>query len=141
MIQERFDEMIALLRRYMASSPVIIDLLEISHSSVLTFSYPRKPSASSRKQSVIDAFEIRTIIKQSLENEHPTTPALLEQLKQTNHDHICVSIFRTGRGVFNIFTDFDRTDLIGIMYFSEELDTPPLYSHLFMNGYLLSRER
>ncbi|MBS1662207.1 MAG: hypothetical protein JST68_14275 [Bacteroidetes bacterium] len=140
MIQERFDEMIALLRSYEESFPLVYELLNICNSSVLIFSYFQKPSASSQKQRVVESFEIRSI-KRRLENDQSITAALLDQLRQTDHDHICVSIFQTGRGVFTIFTDFERTEIIGAIYSNVELKEPPLYSHLFLNGRLLSRER
>ncbi len=141
MVQERYDEMIALLRRDGESFPVIYKLVPLCSSSVLIFSYFDRPSAASRRQTVADAYEIRSIIKQRRENDFSISPALLAQLRNTAHDHICISIFRTNDGVYTIFSDFDRTEVIGTLYTSKEPKEPPVYSHLFQNGKLVSRER
>ncbi|HTI89821.1 MAG TPA: hypothetical protein VL727_04490, partial [Puia sp.] len=108
MVQERYDEMIALLRRHGESFPMIYGLLDLCSSSVLIFSYFDKPSTAARRQNVLDAYEIRSIIKQRRENDHSISSSLLDQLRYTEHAHICISIFRTNEGVYTIFSDFDR---------------------------------
>jgi len=141
MVQERYDEMIALLRRHGESFPMIYGLLDLCSSSVLIFSYFDKPSTAARRQNVLDAYEIRSIIKQRRENDHSISSSLLDQLRYTEHAHICISIFRTNEGVYTIFSDFDRTEIIGALYTREQPKEPPVYSHLFQNGKLVSRER
>ncbi len=141
MVQERFDEMLALLRNRGESSPITRNLLELCSSSVLIFSFFDKPSAASRRQNIADAFEIRSVIKQRRDNDYSISPSLLDQLRDTDHTHICISIFRTDHGVFTIFSDFDRTEIIGALHTREQPKEPPVYSHLFQNGRLVSRER
>src|SRR6202012_2716174 len=102
--------------------------------------YFDKPSIAAKRQNVVDAYEIRSIIKQRKENDHSISFSLLHQLRDTEHTHICVSIFRTNEGVYTIFSDFDRTEIIGALYTREEPKEPPVYSHLFQNGKLVSRE-
>jgi hypothetical protein len=68
-------------------------------------------------------------------------PLLLVGLRSTPHTHICVSIFVTEVGTFTIFSDFDREEMIGALFSPEAPEEALLYSHLFMNGELLSRER
>ncbi len=141
MVQERYDEMITLLRRHGESFPIIYELLDLCSSSVLIFSYFNKPSIATRRQNVLDAYEIRSIIKQRRENDYSISSSLLEHLRDTAFTHICVSIFRTNHGVYTIFSDFDRTEIIGALYTREQPKEPPVYSHLFQNGKLVSRER
>lgn len=141
MVQERYDEMIALLRRHGESFPIIYELLNLCSSSVLIFSYFDKPSTAARRQNVLEAFEIRSIIKQQRENDYSISSSLLDQLRDTEHAYICISIFRTNHGVYTIFSDFERTEIIGTLYTSEQPKEPPVYSHLFQNGKLVSRER
>ena len=141
MVQERFDEMIALLRHYGESFPIIYQLLDLCNSSVLIFSHFHKPSLASRRRNVADAYEVRSIIKQRQENDHSIPPSLIDQLRGTSYPHICISIFVTDQGVFTVFSDFDRTEIIGVLYTEEQPKEPPVYSHLFQNGTLISRER
>jgi len=141
MVQERYDEMITLLRRHGESFPILYELLALCSSSVLIFSYFDKPSTATRRQNVVDAYEIRSIIKQRKENDHSISSSLLHRLRETEHAHICVSIFITNHGVYTIFSDFERTDIVGALYTREQPKEPPVYSHLFQNGRLVSRER
>lgn len=141
MIQERYDEMIVLLGRHGESFPITQELLELCRSSVLIFSFFHKPSLASRRRNVADAYEVRSILKELRENDHSISPSLIDQLRSTAHPHICISIFVTTQGVFTIFSDFDRTDIIGILFTNEQPKEPPVYSHLFQNGTLVSRER
>ncbi len=141
MVQERYDEIIALLRRHGESFPIIHKLLDLCHSSVLVFSFFEKPSTATRRQNIADAYEVRSIIKQRRDNDHSISPSLLDQLRETEHTHICISIFVTHEGVYTIFSDFDRTGIIGALYTVEQPKEPPVYSHLFQNGRLVSRDR
>ncbi|HEY4286525.1 MAG TPA: hypothetical protein VGN00_05450 [Puia sp.] len=141
MVQERYDETLALLRRHGGLFPFVQDLLNICDSSALIFSYFNKPFLANTKQNVLAAYEIRSIIRQRQRNDYSISSPLLDQLRKTEHEHICVSIFRTNRGVYTIFSDFDRTEIIGAFFSNEEPKEPPFYSHLFLNGQLISRDR
>ena len=87
-----------------------------------------KPSLATRRRNVADAYEVRSIIKQRRENDYSISPSLLDQLRDTAHAHICISIFVTDQGVFTIFSDFERTEIIGILFTKEQPKEPPVYS-------------
>jgi hypothetical protein len=74
----------------------------------LIFSYFNKPFLANTKQNVSAAYETRSIIVQRQRNDYSISSPLLDQLRKTEHGHISVSIFRTNRGVYTIFSDFDK---------------------------------
>lgn len=67
--------------------------------------------------------------------------SLLEGLRRTAHSHICISVFITEVGTFTVFSDFGQEEVIGALHTSEAPGEVPLFSHLFVNGELLSREK
>ena len=140
MIQERFDLTIELIRQQGEMFPFLQNLLESYHSTVLVFSFFNKPSRGNTRQNVLAAYELRHALSrdsQSVEGH----ALLLAGLRETKYSHICVSIFITSRGTFTVVSDFDGLELIGALYEERAPEEVPLFSHLFMNGELLSRER
>ena len=140
MVQERFDLTINLIRSRAECFSFLPDLLRICHSTVLVFSFFNKPSRGNTRQNVLAAYELRA---------EPLTDVgsiagyavLLACLRNSKHTHICISMFTTEAGTFTVFSDFNREDLIGALYKQEPPEEVPQFSHLFMNGVLLSRER
>ena len=140
MIQERFDLTIELVRQQGERFPFLQNLLEIYHSIVLVFSFFNKPSKGNTRQNVLAAYELRNALSrdsQSIEG----LGLLLARLRETKYTHICVSVYITSEGTFTVLSDFDGLELIGALYEEEAPEEVPLFSHLFMNGELLSRER
>lgn len=140
MIQERFDVTVELIRQRGGCFSFLQNLLRVSHSTVLVFSFFNKPSRGSTRQNVLAAYELRAEL--SVGNHlNAGYVHLLEGLRKAKHTHICVSIFITEEGTFTVFSDFDRKELIGALFAPGTPEEVPQFSHLFMNGELLSRER
>lgn len=140
MVQERFDLTINLIRNRAERFSFLPDLLRISHSTVLVFSFFNKPSRGNTRQNVLAAYELRAELLTDV-CCIAGYAVLLAGLRKAKHTHICVSVFTTEAGTFTVFSDFSREDLIGALYKPDAPEEVPLFSHLFMNGVLLSRER
>ena len=140
MIQERFDETVDLIRQRGECFSFLQNLLCICHSTVLVFSFFNKPSRGNTRQNVLAAYELRAALLTDVYCIAGYT-VLLAGLRKAKHTHICISVFTTEAGTFTIFSDFDGNDLIGALYKPGSPEEVPLFSHLFMSGVLLSRER
>ncbi len=140
MIQERFDVTVDLIRQRGECFSFLQNLLRICHSTILVFSFFNKPSRGNTRQNVLAAYELRAEL--SAGNRRIAEYALLLAcLRAVKHTHICISIFITEAGTFTVFSDFDGEELIGALFAPEAPEEVPMFSHLFMNGTLLSRER
>jgi len=140
MVQERFDLTINLIRDRVECYSFLPDLLRISHSTVLVFSFFNRPSRGNSRQNVLAAYELRAELLTDA-SCIAGYAVLLAALRKAKHTHICISVFPTEAGVFTVFSDFRREDLVGALYKPQAPEEVPLFSHLFMNGVLLSRER
>ena len=140
MVQERFDLAINLIRNRAECFSFLPDLLRICHSTVLVFSFFNKPSRGNTRQNVLAAYELRAALLTDV-CCIAAHAVLLAGLKKAKHTHICISVFTTEAGTFTVFSDFSGEDLIGALYKPGSPEEVPLFSHLFMNGVLLSRER
>lgn len=140
MIQERFDATVDLIRRRGECFSFLQELLCICHSTVLVFSFFNKPSRGNTRRNVLAAYELRAelLTGNRLIAGHA---CLVAALKKAKHAHICISVFITEAGTFTVFSDFEREELVGALFVSEAPEEVPQFSHLFMNGELLSRER
>jgi hypothetical protein len=140
MIQERFDLTINLIKKHEESFSFFRRLLDIYQSTVLVFSFFSRPSMGNRRQNVLAAYRLRTALSQDklIKDEYAV---LIDGLGNTKASHICVSVFITGDGAFTIFSDFDAKEMIGALFVSDPPEEVPMFSHLFINGVLLSRER
>jgi hypothetical protein len=140
MIQERFDLTLDLIRRRGECFSFLPNLLRICHSTVLVFSFFNRPSRGNTRQNVLAAYELRAELLTDV-CCIAGYAVLLAGLREAKHTHICISVFTTEAGTFAVFSDFDREDLVGALYKPEAPEEVPPFSHLFMNGALLSRER
>ena len=140
MVQERFDLTINLIRNRAERYSFLPDLLRICHSTVLVFSFFNRPSRGNSRQNVLAAYELRAALLTDV-CCIAAHAGLLAGLRKAKHTHICISVFTTEAGTFTVFSDFSREDLVGALFKPEAPEEVPLFSHLFMNGVLLSRER
>jgi hypothetical protein len=139
MIQKIFDETITLIRGREDAFAFLDRLLEIYISSVVLFSFFRTPSAGNTREMVLDSYALQT---EYGHKRHVTRYGYaLNKLRATEYQYVCVSIFVTEIGTFTIFSDFDRVDMIAALFSQKAPSKVPFYSHLFLNGELLSRER
>jgi len=137
MIQERFNEMIGLLKEHERSFPFLSGLLLIFDSTVLVFSFFRNPSPGNSRKSILEAYEAKFVLTRKTDADG----LVLRKLRTSTHSHICVSVFITEIGTYTVYTDFCRSELIAATFTSTAPEDPPVFSHLFINGELLSRER
>ena len=140
MIQERFNQTIDLVRRKGQVFSFLQSLLAVCGSGVLVFSFFNKPARGNSRENVLAGYELRAGLAGGRRGDSGFA-ALLEGLRKTEYSHICVSVFITEAGTFSVFSDFGREDLIGALYEPGAPGEAPLFSHLFMNGELLSGER
>jgi hypothetical protein len=112
----------------------------VCHSTVLVFSFFSKPSRGNIRQIVLETYELRAKLSRG-KQLMPAYALLFAGLRKTGHLHICVSVFITELGTFTVFSDFGGDELIGALFEPGAPEETPVFSHLFMNGELLSRER
>ncbi|MBS1603828.1 MAG: hypothetical protein JST42_14270 [Bacteroidetes bacterium] len=139
MIQERFDETIGLVRKHAAAYPVVEQLLELYGSSILVFSFFGRPAVGNSRQRILEEYQLRMSLARSNGEALPLSPRLLDGLRGAKHDHICISTFVTGIGVFRVFSDFAREELVGVLFSKRQKEEVAWRSHVFMNGVLLGR--
>jgi hypothetical protein len=116
-VQNYFDETIQLLKRNESSSSLAEPLLNIYNSTELTFFYFEQASEGTKKEHLLDVYETRYSFE-SLRKDNPHVigyETLLPRFRSTTHQHICISNFSTTIGTFIVFSDFHRTELIGIL--------------------------
>jgi hypothetical protein len=140
MIQERFDETVDLIQRQGIPFCFLRQLVTICRSTVLVFSFFNKPSRGNTRQNVLAAYRLRAEMGKGREHAEGYRE-LIAALKKTTCTHICVSLFVTEAGTFTVFSDFGREQLIGALFVTVNPLEPAVFSHLFMNGRLLSPER
>jgi hypothetical protein len=144
-IQERFNQTIDLVRRKGQGFSFLQSLLAVCRSGVLVFSFFNKPARGNGRQNVLAGYELRAALaggwRGGAGKDDRGFAALLEGLRKTAYSHICVSVFITEAGTFTVFSDFGREELIGALYEAGAPGEAPLFSHLFMNGELMSGER
>ena len=141
MIQERFDETIGLVRQNADTYPAVDDLLALYPQSIVMFSFFNKPAVGNTRQRILEEYQLRMSLGRRHNDALPLSPRLLDDLRDTPHQHICISTFTTGIGIFRIFSDFAREDLVGVLFSESRPGQASAYSYLFMNGQLLSKER
>ena len=140
MIQERFDLTINLIKRQGENFDFLQKLLNVYQSTALVFSFFRKPSTGNSRQNVLAAYRLRAALTKD-KNKTSGYVILINGLRKTKISHICISTFITGKGAFTIFSDFDANEMIGALFVPDPPEEVPIFSHLFFNGSLLSRER
>jgi len=140
MIQERFDLTINLIHEQGERYPFLQKLLIVHRSTALIFSFFRKPSRGNSRQNVLAAYRLRSALTKD-KNKASEYAILIDALSKTKITHICISTFTTCDGAFTIFSDFDANEMIGALFVPDPPGEVPLFSHLFFNGLLLSRER
>ena len=139
-MQERFDITINLIKKNGENFHFLRKLLDVYGSTVLVFSFFNKPSRGNSRNNVLAAYKLRFELMQDKDMTNDYID-LFHRLGKTKHSHICVSIFITGDGTFTIFSDFGIVEIIGALFVPDTPKEVPAFSHLFLNGLLLSRER
>jgi|GEM_PF-1340992 len=116
-IQSQFDLTINLLKTHRNSFPIVKGLIDIYNSSEVEFFCFSEASRGTTKENILGAYEIRARID-SKAKDNPFISGydmLLPHLRETKHEHICISSFLSNIGGFLVFSDFDRQDLIGLL--------------------------
>jgi hypothetical protein len=116
-VENYFDQTIELIKRNETSSALAAPLLNIYNNTELTFSHFDQASDGTKKEHLLDIYETRY----GFENLRQDSPhlvgydSLLPGFRSTTYKHICISNFATSLGTFIVFSDFNRTELIGIL--------------------------
>jgi hypothetical protein len=112
------------LRRYQPDFPHIKPLLESDFLSEASFwESEQSPSDTTPKSHYLDIYETTASIENMLQKHNIRKDkskvlgydTLIPNLKSTNQKHICISAFQTAKETFIILSDFDRTELIGVL--------------------------
>jgi len=116
-LQALFDTTINLLTRQGHAFVYAMQLLDHFKSATLTFNSFDKPSPGTTKAGLLNIYERREKFeKERQENTHVFGyDTLMPNLRATKQDFICVSSFMTEVGTFIVFSDFDRTELMGCL--------------------------
>jgi hypothetical protein len=120
--QENLGRTIELLKRHRADFPEVDPIVEVSLSSVSFFD-SEAPSPTTTKEHILDIYEVRAsteamMQKHNIRKESTTVTGydtLLPRLRATKQENICISDIETPYGSFIIFSDFERTELIGVL--------------------------
>ncbi len=117
-LQKQFDITIELLRENQHLFPVAAEFLSEYKKIEVDFNCFDDSSSGPSKEHLLRIYEIRgQTEKERAENPHVTGyDTLLPALRQTNHKYVCISDFCTYKGSLMAFSDFDRIDLIGILF-------------------------
>lgn len=118
-VQNYFDITIDLLKTQGDAFHPAKTLLDIFDKTELTFFYFEEPSPGTEKGQLLDTYETRADFEKSFRKNHPHVvgyDTLLPNFRRTMHLHICISTVTTDFGTFIIFSDFGRTDLLGILF-------------------------
>lgn len=120
--QSNLEKTIALLKRHIPDFPEVALLLESNLSPINFFDFAA-PSPTTTKEHILDIYEIRAsteamMQKHSIRKDHSMVAGydtLLPRLRDTKLEHICVSDIETPYGSCIVFSDFERTELIGVL--------------------------
>ena len=117
-LQRQFDKIMDLLGRQADSDINVKKLIDTYKSTELQFTSFDTPSPGTTKNNVLGAYEIRARIEAERNNNMHVIgyEKLLPALREVAYEHICVSGIISGIGTWLIFSDFDRENLIGILY-------------------------
>jgi hypothetical protein len=116
MLQAEFDKVLNLLKGNKTRFS-IEELIDACINSEVTLDYMKEISVGTEKKHLLDIYEIRAKMESELNANQKVIgyDTLLPELQKTKHDHICISVLTTNVGSYIIFSDFDKTDLIGIL--------------------------
>ena len=134
-LQTQFDTTIKLLKENEEHFSFISDLLNLYQTSTVSFLCFDKPSRGSEKTHLLNIYETRSEMENNRKGDKYVFgyDTLLPNFRKTKHADICISDFSTEIGSFIILSDFNKKDLIGVLFSKTTL---PLQS-LKMNKYLV----
>ena len=116
------EKTIQLLRRFEKDFPQVQPLL-LSDLSKVGFYGFELPSPTTTKEHILDIYKVRASTE-SMMQKHNTRKdnsqvvgydTLLSRLQNTRHKHICISDIDIADRSYIIFSDFERTELIGVL--------------------------
>ena len=117
-LQAQFDTAIALLKKNEGHFAFVNDLLDLYQVSTISFHCFDKSSASTEKPHLLNIYETRFKIENDRKDGRHVFgyDTMLPNLRNTKHESICISDFTTKIGSFIIFSDFNKKDLIGVLF-------------------------
>ena len=119
-IQTSFDKLILLIRQTKQDSNFVTELLDICSTAEITymsFDINGTETTIPTKEHLLRIYEIRGQIEKDRQ-DNPFVfgyDSLLPALRQTKHGHVCISAITSEKGTYVIFTDFNKTDFIGLL--------------------------
>jgi hypothetical protein len=116
-MEEDFQKLINLLKLKGLGNKIVSEFLDNYLTTELTYSTFDKESSDQNKLSLLDIYE--TLGKMDVVGDQNQFVSgfdkLLPSLRETLHDNICISTIISNIGSYIVFTDFDKSDLIGIL--------------------------
>ncbi|WP_132051227.1 hypothetical protein [Pseudocnuella soli] len=119
---QNLERTILLLQNNLVNYPILEDLFPIRPEVKGTFWDFDGPSEGTTKEHILDIYQSRAKFEvQRIKVGYPPGgpiigyDTLVPNLQKTLLTHICISSFEIPSGTFIIFSDFDRTELIGIL--------------------------
>lgn len=120
---QNLERTILLLQNNRVSYPVLERLFPIGPEVKTTFWDFDVPSEGTTKEHILDVYQSRAKFEvQRIKVSYPPGgpiigyDTLVPSLQKTSFTHICISSFETSTGTLIIFSDFDRTELIGVLF-------------------------
>lgn len=117
-MQEQFEREMNLIVQHQATNKIIVELLNHVFTSEVCYSngIVIKPK-NSNKEYVLGIYEVRGQIEED-RKDNPFVIGyneLLPNLRKTLHEYIDITHITSEKGSYVIFTDYDKTDFIGIL--------------------------
>ena len=139
-LQNQFDFTINLLKANETKYPIIKTLLENYQREELAFSSFDNPSPGTSKDILLKIYEHRS----NYGGDHVIGyDTLMPIFRKTEHAHICISDFTTLRGSYIVFSDFSRSDILGVLFSKTNLDevkAKGVTLDLFVSGKLIQEQ-
>jgi hypothetical protein len=115
-MNDDFHVLIQLLSEKKADSKIISDLLQYLPDGEFRYKTFNQSSPGNTKDNILYVYERRAQMESERDNAFVEGYVeLLPALRQTGHEHICISLIDTSKGCYVIFTDFGKSDLIGVL--------------------------
>lgn len=116
-LQKDFDTLVRLLKKQEQAKEMIAELLFLCSHGEITYSTCTERSQGTNKTHLLEIYRTRAGFEET-RKDNPFVfgyEALLPSLEQAPFDSICISSIHSGTGTYLVFTDENKSALIGIL--------------------------